>query len=106
MQSKYDVKLSGMAKEDLKKIVTYIKKNLNEPTIAKKYAQIIKEKIKTLEYMPQRNMIIYDETIKDMELRKLIIKNYIAFYRINEQNKVVSIERILYCASNWNSNIL
>lgn len=35
MQEKYEIELSGKAKEDLKKIVTYIKKNLNEPTIAK-----------------------------------------------------------------------
>ena len=36
MQEKYEIELSGKAKEDLKKIVIYIKKNLNEPTIARK----------------------------------------------------------------------
>ena len=51
MQEKYEIELSGKAKEDLKKIVTYIKKNLNEPTIARKYAQLINERIRTLEYI-------------------------------------------------------
>ena len=52
MQEKYEIELSGKAKEDLKKIVIYIKKNLNEPTIARKYAQLINERIRTLKYIP------------------------------------------------------
>ena len=58
MQEKYEIELSGKAKEDLKKIVIYIKKNLNEPTIARKYAQLINERIRTLKYIPQRYMSI------------------------------------------------
>ena len=35
MQERYEVKISGKAKDDLKYIVTYIYETLNEPTIAK-----------------------------------------------------------------------
>ena len=66
MQEKYEIELSGKAKEDLKKIVIYIKKNLNEPTIARKYAQLINERIRTLKYIPQRYMIIEDNEIKHL----------------------------------------
>ena len=105
MQEKYEIELSGKAKEDLKKIVIYIKKNLNEPTIARKYAQLINERIRTLKYIPQRNMIIEDNEIKHLNIRRLLIKNYIAFYRIDESKRIVRIERILYGASNWMSNL-
>ena len=101
MTEKYEVLLSIKAKEDLKSIVFYIKNNLREPSIAKKYAKVIKEEIISLSYFPQRNAIIDEETIKNLKMRKIAVKNYIIFYRINEENNIVSIERILYGASNW-----
>ena len=101
MAEKYKVLLSTKAKEDLKNIVFYIKNNLKEPSIASKYAKIIKDEIKKLSYLPQKNAIIDDDTIIDLKIRKLIIKKYIVFYRINEKNNIVNVERILYSASNW-----
>ena len=101
MDEKYKINLSIKAKDDLKSIVLYIKNNLNEPSIANKYAKIIREEIQTLEYSTQKFAIIDDSSVKDLNFRKLIIKNYIAFYRINEENKIVNVERILYGASNW-----
>ena len=101
MDEKYEIKLSIKAKDDLKSIVLYIKNNLNEPTIASKYAKIIREEIQNLEFYPQKFAIIDDNSIKDLNIRKLIIKSYIVFYRVNEEKKIVNIERILYSASNW-----
>lgn len=101
MDEKYEIKLSIKAKDDLKSIVLYIKNNLNEPAIANKYAKIIREEIQNLEYSPQKFAIIDDSSVKDLNIRKLIIKNYIAFYKVNEESKVVNVERILYGASNW-----
>ena len=101
MTEKYEVLLSIKAKEDLKNIVFYIRNNLKEPSIAKKYAKVIKEEIISLSYFPQRNTIIDEEAIKNLKMRKIVVKNYIIFYRINEENNIVSIERILYGASNW-----
>ena len=77
------------------------KYDVNLSNIARKYATIIKNEIKTLEYLPQKFAIIDDDAIKDLNIRKLIIKNYIVFYRVNEDKKIVSVERILYGASNW-----
>ena len=101
MIEKYEIKVSKKAKEDLSNIVLYIKNKLKEPNIAKKYAKIMKEKIKTLEYSPRKFAIIDDDTIKDLNIRKLVIKNYIAFYRVNEDKRIVNVERILYGASDW-----
>ncbi|HBG16880.1 MAG TPA: hypothetical protein DDW93_08890 [Firmicutes bacterium] len=33
--------------------------------------------------------------------RKLIVKNYIVFFTINEKSKVVDVERILYARRDW-----
>ena len=96
MSEKYRIELSIKAKNDIKSIVLYIKNNLNEPSIANKYAKMIKEEIKTLEYSPKKFTIIDGDTIKDLKIRK-----YLAFYRVNEEEKVVNVERILYGSSDW-----
>ena len=51
MSKKYRIELSIKAKNDIKSIVLYIKNNLNEPSIANKYAKMIKEEIKTLGFL-------------------------------------------------------
>lgn len=101
MSERYDVKLSIRAKKDLMSIVSYIKDELKEPNIAKKYAKILKTEIESLENFPQKYSIIDNEKIKDLNMRKHIIKNYIAFYKINEEKKTVNVDRIIYGASDW-----
>lgn len=76
-----------------------------EPSIAQNYAQLIKNKIKSLEYYPQRFPTIDYDLIKKYNFRKLIIKNYIVFYRINEKEKIVNVERILYGGTNWTNKL-
>lgn len=66
---------------------------------------LIKKEIDSLEYLPQRFAIIDDEIIRDLKIRKLIVKNYIIFYRINEDKKIVNVDRIIYGASNWISKL-
>lgn len=46
MQERYEVVMSGKAKDDLKYIITYINATLNEPTIAKKICKNNKRKNK------------------------------------------------------------
>ena len=101
MSEKYNVILSIKAEKDLTSIVSYIKDDLKEPNIAKKYAKILRTEIESLEYFPQKYSIIDNEKIKDLNMRKHIIKNYIAFYRINEEKKTVNVDRIIYGASDW-----
>ena len=101
MAEKYNLKLSIEAEKDLQNIIMYIKEELKEPYIAEKYMYLMKREIKTLEYNPRRYAIIDNKKIEDLRIRKLIIKNYIAFYRVNDERNIVTVERILYGASNW-----
>ena len=101
----YDIKLSNQAKEDYKSIIRYIKYKLLESNIAERYAELIKNEINTLKYNPQKFAIINHDTIKQYKFRKLIIKNYIAFYRINEDEKIVNVERILYGGTDWKNKL-
>ena len=101
----YKVKLSIQAKEDYKSIIKYIKYKLLEPNIAERYAELIKDEINTLKYNPQKFAIIDHDIIKEYKLRKLIIKNYIVFYRITEDENIVNVERILYGGTDWKNKL-
>ena len=96
----YKVVLSIQAKEDYKRIISYIKNKLLEPNIAE-----IKDEFNILKYNPQKFAIIDYDLLKKYKFRKLIIKNYIAFYRINEDEKIVNVERILYSATDWKNKL-
>ena len=80
MQDKYKIELSIKAKNDLKSIVRYIKNELQEPSIAKKYAELIKKELKNLEHLPQKYAVIDEKSIKDLNsllFLKSSIKSYI-----------------------------
>ena len=79
---KYNIEYSKEAKEDLIGIKQYIKYNLQEPETANKLISKIRKSIKTLKENPEIYTIIDDDIIRKLEIRKLIVDNYIVFYRI------------------------
>ena len=96
---KYNIEYSLDAKQDLIEINQYIKYNLQEPEIAQKLILKIRKEISTLKNNPEIYTIIDDDIIKKLEIRKLIIDNYIVFYRIKNNN--IQIVRIMYGRRNW-----
>lgn len=101
----YKIRLTIKAKNDYKKIIYYIKFNLNEPKIAEKYAILIKDKINTLESYPHKYEVIKSKLVKQGDIRKLIINNYIVLYKIIDKKKEVVILRILYNSMDWKDAI-
>ena len=97
--NQYDIEYSKESKQDLIEIKRYIKYNLQEPVTAEKLISKIRAEIDKLRDNPQIYAIIDDDFIKRFEIRKLIIDNYIVFYRI--QNISIQIVRIMYGRRNW-----
>jgi len=96
---KYNIEYSKESKEDLVGIKQYIKYNLQEPDTAQKLISKIKNEINKLEHNPKIYSIIDDDIIKKLEIRKLIVDNYIVFYRIKNDN--IQIVRVMYGRRNW-----
>ena len=96
---KYNIEYSKESKQDLIGIKQYIKYNLQEPDIAQKLISKIRKQIKSLKYTPEIYAIIDDDIIKKLEIRKLIVDNYIVFFRI--KNDSIQIVRIMYGRRNW-----
>ena len=99
----YKVNISDLAKQDIRDTASYIKYDLQEPVIAEKTIEVITDAIFTLEDMPARISLVNDERLAKKQVRGLHVKNYTAFFRINETLKTVEIIRVLYFRRDWPS---
>lgn len=97
--NKYNIEYSKESKQDLIDIKKYIKYNLQEPDTAKRLINKIRTEINKIIDKPELYAIIDDDFIKKLEIRKIIVDNYIVFYRI--KNKTIQIVRVLYGRRNW-----
>ena len=96
---KYNIEYSMEAKQDLIDIKRYIKYNLQEPNTAQKLIAKVKREIDSLKDNPEIYSVIDDDIIKRFKIRKLVVDNYIVFYRINDEN--IQIVRVMYGRRNW-----
>lgn len=99
--AKYRVDVSEPAENDLRDIVRYIASQLSAPTSALHMMELLKEAMVGLSDMPQHCPLVADERLSQMGYRKLPVKNYVVFFSIDEKNKVVDVERILYGRRDW-----
>lgn len=99
--AKYRVDVSESAENALMEIVRYIKSQFSAPISALSMIELFEEAMAGLADMPQRHPFIADERLAQLGYRKLLLKNYVVFYTIDEGNKVVDIERILYGRRDW-----
>jgi len=99
--NKYRVKISDLAKQDIRGIARYIKYNLQEAAIAEKTTETILDAILTLEDMPARISLVNDKRLANKQVRGLRVKNYLVFFRINSATMTVEIIRVLYFRRDW-----
>jgi len=105
MNIKYEVILTAKAKKELYDIYNYISKTLIEEKIAKKIISKIEKDILRLEDMPESCSKIKGCKFNNIEYRKLIIKNYVAIYRVDIEQHKVYIVRIVYGGRNYLNDI-
>jgi addiction module RelE/StbE family toxin len=97
MQSKkYKIKFTSKASYDLDENLSYMKNELYSDSSAKKFLESVESKIMNLSEFPFSCNYVSDNFLKRKGYRKLIVDNYIIFYIVNENSKIVIIMRILY----------
>ena len=103
--SKYEIYISELAQKDLQKIADYLSLQLLEPGISKNIMAQIDTAILGLQNMPQRYSLVSDKSIQKANVRKMVVKNYIVFFKVYEEKNRVGIVRILYGRRNWQKMI-
>jgi len=92
----YQLTFLPATRQDMTDIVFYISRELCNPTAAGILAD---EMIKAPEQLcgfPYINAVHHTAKPLKHEYRKLLVKNYIMFYWVDEKEKLITIARVLY----------
>jgi len=100
MENKYLYYIMPKAKRDLHDIGEYIMEELQHPKAAKDFFIKFSEKIDVLLQFPFSGQLIDNKHIADTDLRKIVVGNYIVFYKPDEQAKTIIIVRIIHGSRN------
>ena len=92
----YEVIMTPDATKDLYELRNYISDDLLAPDIALSYVRAIRGEISTLAEMPSRTPLVGEEPWHSRGVRKIIVKNFYVYYRIDDERKMVYILNIIY----------
>ena len=96
----YTVIYSPEAASDLRSIYSYIAFTKKEPDIAENLVNEIRAEIRKLDQQPERYAPVDWEPWQSMGMRKLPVKNYVAFYLVDKESGEVNFTRIFYGGRN------
>lgn len=97
----YKVLVSKSYQRDLKEIIHYISHNLDAPFTAHNFLDSIQDTVNSLKIMPYRYPLVKDIYLSKKGFRKCLVKNYIIFYKVDEDRKIIQVHRILHSKQNW-----
>ena len=86
---------------DLDAIWDRITFKLCNPIAATNTIDTIDDAVDSLSFMPYRFPLVRDERLAAEGYRSLPVKNYTVFYTVNEANKIVHIQHVLYGGMDW-----
>ena len=101
----YDVMLTEQAESDLRGIYEYIAFELLEPDYAKGQIDRLEKHILDLANFPKRYREYEDEPWKSRGMRMMSVDNYVVFYIPDDSKSVVTVNRIMYSARDFKSQL-
>lgn len=92
----YKLEYLPIARQDMVEIVRYISRDLQNPTAAEHLAAELIETAESLVSFPYAQPAYLPIRPLKHEYRKLVVRNYLMFYCVDENNKIVTIARVIY----------
>ena len=97
----YNIHITNKGEQDIIESADYIEFTLLNRAAANSLLDAAEEEIGKLSFMPEKHQIIDDPVLKEWKIRMIPVKNYLAFYVIDESSHTVHIVRFLYGRRNW-----
>ena len=98
----YKVELAPDAELDLKDIYRYIRARSLSKRIAFRFVETIKAAIsRNLSFMADGYRLIDNGALAAKGLRRLVIKEYLVFFTVNEETKAVTVARVIHGRRDW-----
>ena len=93
---KYSIVLTEAAQADLSEIFKYIAVELQSVQNANSQLSRIEKAIASLDQMPERYRIYDKKNWRRRNMRIVPVDNYLVFYVPNQENRTVTVMRIMY----------
>ncbi len=97
----YNLEYLPIARQDMTDIVGYISHELSNPAAAEKLAGEMVDAAEKLTEFPYMNRVYHPIRTLKQEYRRLIVDNYLMFYYIDEDKKLIIIARVIYAGRDY-----
>lgn len=96
MKNQYKVQITNYALVQMKEIRNYIANELHAPKAAYNLILEMKNKVASLDNMPECNQLVDSPKWREQGIRKILVKNFIMYYWIDEGQQTVYITAVVY----------
>ena len=96
MKKQYQVQITKYALAQMTEIRNYIAEELHAPQAAYHLILEMKNKVASLGSMPKRNQLVDIKKWKEQGIRKIVVKNFMMYYWIDEEQQTVYITAVVY----------
>ena len=98
---KFRVDSTETAKSDTIEAAEYIDYVLKNPQAADNLIEAVEKEIGSLTVFPERYAVLDDSVLSSFNVRFVRVKDYLAFYVIMEDERLVVILRFLHMRRDW-----
>ncbi len=92
----YRLVVTREAHADIDEITEYIAGKLRNPQAAAGFLDDVEKSYRGVVKNPHLHALCTDERLRGKGYRRIIIKNYLIFYRVDEARNAVYIVRVIY----------
>lgn len=96
MGNKYEIKVTRQALEQMREIAHYISYDLMAPEAADNLLDDLKASILKLSVLPKKYPLIEEEPWRSEGVRKIVVKNFLVYYWIDEEYNKVQVTTVIY----------
>lgn len=96
VSDRYVYVLSESAEADIEEAVDYIANKLVNSEAASAFLDELEEKLEELCRTPKTGRLIHNPYLKRDDIRRILVKNYIAYYLIDEDETEIVVLRVVY----------
>lgn len=96
MGNKYEIKVTRQALEHMREIAHYISYDLMAPEAADNLLDDLKASILKLSVLPKKYPLIEEEPWRSEGVRKIVVKNFLVYYWIDEEYNKVQVTAVIY----------
>jgi len=93
------------AKNDRVRILKYITQEFDMPGAAKRLNRAFNKGFQKIQRQPYICPVAQFNTPREYEFRKLFVRNYIALYRVDEDEKTVTVVRIFHGSQDYENKL-